>query len=286
MSSLFYTTTNSIDEEIKNDIEIYSIRDPNNIVGEFPENSIDQTKGKDNISIEELLKIFSNNNSNIDNPVSNRNSPLFSILIKKKRGKQNEKNKKSPHLSTDFDNLQRKIQVHFFTFIINLSNDAIKAVLGSKTPYNFKQIDYKLKIKISYQNVSDLHKLAIKDILKMKISPKNKNFSEFVNNEILNAVCQLSKLLQNFFNIKYLEFFNDFYFNEEKETNKVVFEGKEIPFSKETKNFYHLLKKYENYKTLLINSAKRVYFYGYDSLIRNNSFATFKKDIELKESEN
>ena len=286
MSSLFYTTTNSIDEEIKNDIEIYSIRDPNNIVGEFPENSIDQTKGKDNISIEELLKIFSNNNSNIDNPVSNRNSPLFSILIKKKRGKQNEKNKKSPHLSTDFDNLQRKIQVHFFTFIINLSNDAIKAVLGSKTPYNFKQIDYKLKIKISYQNVSDLHKLAIKDILKMKISPKNKNFSEFVNNEILNAVCKLSKLLQNFFNIKYLEFFNDFYFNEEKETNKVVFEGKEIPFSKETKNFYHLLKKYENYKTLLINSAKRVYFYGYDSLIRNISFATFKKDIELKESEN
>ena len=286
MSSLFYTTKNSIDEEIKNDIEIYSIRDTNNLVGEFPENSIDQTKGKDNISIEELLKIFSNNNSNIDNPVSNRNSPLFRILIKKKRGKQNEKNKKSPHLSTDFDNLQRKIQVHFFTFIINLSNDAIKAVLGSKTPYNFKQIDYKLKIKISHQNVSDLHKLAIKDILKMKISPKNKNFSEFVNNEILNTVCQLSKLLQNFFNIKYLEFFNDFYFNEEKEINKVVFEGKEILFSKETKNFYHLLKKYENYKTLLINSAKRVYFYGYDSLIRNNSFITFKKDNELKESEN
>ena len=293
MSSLFYTTTNSIDEHSYNDREIYSIRDPNyidqndkNLFDVFPENLIGQTKEKDNISIEELLKIFSNNNLIVDNPASIRNSPHFLILSKKKRGKPNEKNKKSQHLSTDFDNLQRKIQVHFFTFIINLSNDAIKAELGSKTPYNFKQIDYKLKIKISHKNVSNLHKLAIKDILKMSISPKNKNFSEFINNEILNVVCQISKLLERFFNIKYLEFFNDFYFNEEKETNKVVFEGKEIPFSKETKNFYHLLKKYENYKSLLIDCAKRVYFYGYDALIRNNSFVTFKKDIELKESEN
>ena len=272
------TLLNSIDEYSYNNGEIYSISDPGNL--------IEQTNETDNISTEGLLKIFPNNNINIYNPVPNRNSPLFRILSKKKRGKPNEKCKKSPHLSTDFDNLQRKIQVHFFTFIINLSNDAIKAVLGSKTPYNFKQIDYKIKIKISQTDVSNLHKLAIKDILKMKISPKNKNFSEFINNEILNAVCQLSKLLEKFFNIKYLEFFNDFYFNEEKETNKIVFESKEIPFSKETKNFYHLLKKYENYKTLLINSAKRVYFYGYDTLIRNNSFVTFKKDLELKESDN
>ena len=293
MSSLFYTTTNSIDEHSYNDREIYSIRDPNyidqndkNLFDVFPENLIGQTKEKDNISIEELLKIFSNNNLILDNPVSIRSSPLFLIQSEKKRGRQTEKSKKSQHLSTDFDNLQRKIQVHFFTFIINLSNDAIKAVLGSKTPYNFKQIDHKLKIKISHKNVSNLHKLAIKDILKMSISPKNKNSSEFINNEILNVVCQISKLLESFFNIKYLEFFNDFYFNEEKEINKVVFEGKEIPFSKETKNFYHLLKKYENYKSLLIDCAKRVYFYGYDALIRNNSFVTFKKDIELKESDN
>ena len=255
MSSLLYTTTNSIDEHSNNDREIYSISDSNYY----------------NISIEELLEIFSNNNLILDNPVSNRNSPLFLILSEKKRGRQT-KSQKSQHLSTDFDNLQRKIQVHFFTFIINLSNDAIKAELGSKTPYNFKQIDYKLKIKISHKNVSNLHKLAIKDILKMSISPKNKNFSEFINNEILNVVCQISKLLESFFNIKYLEFFNDFYFNEEKEINKIVFEGKEIPFSKETKNFYHLLKKYENYKSLLIDCAKRVYFYGQIIIYVNNIY--------------
>ena len=298
MKSLFNTTIYSIDECFNNDIELNSIngqydteQNEKFLYETLPEQFIYQIKEKDSLSEEESLKIFPNNNLAKDSPdyqikfVSNKHSPPFVILGEKKRGRQSEKSKKPKHICTDFDNLQRKIQVHFFTFIINLSNDAIKAVLGSNTPYNFKQIDYQLKILISHKNVSYLHKLAIKDILKMRISPRNKKYSYFINNDTLNAVCHLSKLLENFFDIKYLEFFNDFYFDEEKETNKVIFEGKEIPFSKETKNFYHLLKKYENYKTLLIDSAKSVYFYGYDALIRNNSFVT-SKDIELNEWDN
>ena len=156
--------------------------------------------------------------------------------------------------------------------------------MGSKTPYNFKQIAHKIKILISYDNVNILNKSAIKDIIKMEISPKYKKNTYFINNETtLNAVCLLSKVLKDFFDINYLEFFNDYYFNEKKETNKVIFEENEIPFSKGTKNFYHLLKKFENYKTLLIDCAKRVYFNVYNSLIKNKSFAIFKKDIELNE---
>ena len=292
MTSIFYTTTISNDEYSSSDIELYSIKDDQNLFSTISGKCNSQTKEKDNLSEEELLKIFSNDNLDKEYPDceikldSNKNSRPFVILCKKKRGIQSKNCKKSHHLSTDFDNLQRKVQVHFFTFIVNLSNDALKAVLGPKTPYNFKQIDYKLKILISHKNVNTLHKLAIKDILKMKISPKNKKYSPFINNDILNVVCHFSKKLENFFNIKYLDFFNDFYFNEEKETNKVIFEGIEIPFSKETKNFYHLLKKYENEKNLLIDSAKIVYFYGYDTLIRNNPFVTSKKDIELKEWNN
>ena len=295
MNSPFYTTTNSIDEDSINEIELDSIRAQNSIVLKekylfdvYPKTFISQTKEID----EELLKIFPNNNSDEDNQDyqtnsdSNINSHRFRISKKKNRGKQTEKAKKFQHLSTDFDNLQRKIQVHYFTFIINLSNDALKAVLDSKTHYQFKQISYKSKILISHENVNRLHKSTIKDILKNPISPKNKNYPKLFNNDLLNFACNESKLLERFFNIKYLDFFNDFYFNEEKETNKVIFEGIEIPFSKETKNFYHLLKKYEKDKALLIDSAKSVYFYGYDALVKNNSFVTFKKDIELKEPDN
>ena len=299
MISAFNTIINSFDEEEYKDIESYSqgdlnyiVQNENYLINPFKEQVMDQIKEEKHLSEKQLLKIFPKNDlcnvppdEHIES-LSNRNPPLFMIFVEKKRGRQTNTCKKTQHLSTDFDNLQRKIQVHFFNFIINLCNDAIKAELGSKTPYKFKQINYKLKILISHENVNKLHKLAIKDLLKMEISPKNKKYSKFINTYILNAVCHLSKLLENFFEINYLEFFNDFYFNEEKETNQIIFEGKKIPFSKGTENFYHLLKKNENSKTLLIDSAKSVYFYGYDKLIKKNSFVTSKKDIELNEWNN
>jgi hypothetical protein len=289
--SISNTRANSIDNDSNNDKETDSISSLNDFEQNekclfelFHEILINPTEEK----IKQVsLKIFSNNNNLAEeNHISNRYSPFFVTKKKKNRGRETKNMNKPKHLSTEFDNLQRKIQVHFFTFIVNLSNDAIKAVLGSKTPYNFKQIDYKIKILTSHHNVINLHKLLIKDVLEMKISPRNKNYSEFINKETLNIVCHLSKPLKDFFDIKYLEFFNDFYFNKEKEAYKVIFKEYEIPFSKKTKNFYQLLKKYENEKTLLINSAKRVYFNGYDALIRSNSFIIFKKDTKLNEENN
>ena len=269
---MFFTTIIPFDEDSNNDIESDSRDDPNNM----------------DISEEELLEIFQSNLVNIAPDyqielVPRRHSPLFTTDKEKYRGKQVINPKKPRHSRKAFDNLQRKIQVHFFTFIIRLSNDAIKAVLGSKTPHNFKQIDYQLKILINHEEVNNLHKLAIKDLMEKEISPKNKKSSANTNKDTLNKVCQISKSLKDFFDIKYLDFFNDFYFNEEKETDKITFKGKEIPFSNKTKNFYHLLKKYEKDKSLLIDAAKSIYFNGYDSLIRNNSFVTSRKDIELNE---
>ena len=285
--SIFNSIINSIDKGSNNEIETDSIRNYEQNEKYLFETSqeifINPTEEKIN---QALLKIFSINNLAENNHASNRYFPSFIIEKQKKRGRQTKNMKKPQHLKTDSDNLQRKIQIHFFTFIVNLSNDAIKTVFGSKTSYNFKQIDYKCKILISHHDVNNLHKLAIKDILKMKISPKIKNYSEYINKDTLNIVCNLSTLLEDFFDIKYLDFFNDFYFNKEKEAYKVIFEGLEIPFSKRTRNFYHLLKKNENYKTLLSNNAKTVYFNGYDSLIRNNSFITSKKDIQLNERDN
>ena len=44
----------------------------------------------------------------------------------KKRGRNRSKNfDKSVHGSKDFDNLQRKIKVHFLSFLINFCNDAL-----------------------------------------------------------------------------------------------------------------------------------------------------------------
>lgn len=211
---------------------------------------------------------------------------LFNIVNYKKRGKISTGLKKIKHLSYDFDNLQRKIQVHYLTFIINLCNDALRTEFGNNIPYNFKQIDYQLKKIINLKYVNMLKLKTIKEILKMRISPKNKKFSRNNNSVVLDIVCNKSSFLNDFFDFKYLEFFDKFYFNEEKKTDRIIFQGKEIVFSSKTKPFFHLIKKYEAFKNLIIDSAKSIYFYGYNSLIGNNSFKIVKNEnveIEIKE---
>ena len=211
---------------------------------------------------------------------------LFNTVNYKRRGKISTGLKKIKHLSYDFDNLQRKIQVHYLTFIINLCNDALRTEFGNNIPYNFKQIDYQLKKIINLKYVNMLKLKTIKEILKMRISPKNKKFSRNNNSVVLDIVCKKSSFLNDFFDFKYLEFFDKFYFDEEKKTDRIIFQGKEIVFSSKTKPFFHLIKKYEAFKNLIIDSAKSIYFYGYNSLIGNNSFKIVKNEnveIEIKE---
>ena len=250
---------------------------------------------KESLSIEDVQNalaqpFFEKNMEEIETKektfLSAQKNSLFNIVNYKKRGRFSIGYKKNKHLSSDFDNLQRKIQVHFLTFVVNLCNDALKSEFGSKPIYNFKQIDYEIKKIINHKFVNKLHLKPIKEILKMRISPKNKKFSEDNNSLVLKLACEHSTFLNGFFDIKYLEFFDRFYFNEEKQIDRITFQGKEIVFSKNTKPFYQLIKKYENHKNLLIDSAKSIYFYGYNSLIGNNSFKIMKnesKDIELKE---
>ena len=101
--------------------------------------------------------------------------------------------------STIFNVIQIKIQVHFITFLIRLANDALKTVFGKKTKFQFKDVKYKLKKIINYNYVENLKKKTYGDILQMIISPKNKNFGENANKQILIKVCEDSFELKKLF---------------------------------------------------------------------------------------
>ena len=105
-------------------------------------------------SIKEIQDIFiSQNNLNNERELEKMDNlslflspqPFFNIKKYGKRGKVSLGRKKNEYLSCDFDNVQRKIQVHYLSFVIDFSNDALKAEFGQKTVYNFKQIDYQIK---------------------------------------------------------------------------------------------------------------------------------------------
>ena len=180
----------------------------------------------------------------------------FQTFLKKKRGKkpklENLKTSKKSHGSMDFDNIQRKIQVHFFNFLISLANDKVEQIFGKKSKYQFKDVKYELKRIVNHKNIEYLKGCKYSDIIKMKISPKNKKFSEDTNKNIYFKITQLSKELKDYI-------FQKYYFELKPNEKEINFEGKIIPLSLKTKGFYNLLEK-NKFSKKFNDIIKDVYF--------------------------
>ena len=185
---------------------------------------------------------------------------LFKTKKLQKRGRKQQiqtsfnsnKPKRKIHSKTDDDNVLIKIQVHFLTFLINITNDLIEPYFQAKKKnIFFRQINYDDKKTITLEHISQLKRSSIKDILQMKISPKCRNYGEDYNKKNYNYI--LEKInndkdlewINNFFNLNYLELFEKYYYTYNKRNN-FYFQDKKINFSKKTKTFYNLLEKNKN----------------------------------------
>lgn len=217
---------------------------------------------KTNEEIEE-----SNDNINSISIPTETNIKEYGQILQKKRGRKGTQNeKKKIHANDQFDNLLRKIQVHYFNFIIDFCNDALRKEF-CKTKDEFKYINYKNKTTINFEYISSLRNLSIKDILKMEISSKYTSYKKTVNEELFNRIESHSQWLDKLFEMNYLELFQ-YYYNEEKPLSKIVLDEKEIILSPDTKSFNDILKKNENLSKKLIDTAKTVYF-KYDNGSKN-----------------
>ena len=183
---------------------------------------------------------------------------LFSIESHKRRGKLRLKNGPIIHRSDSFDNLLRKIQVHFLNFLIDFCNDALKTEYEN-SDYSFKQIKYyKVKQEIKYSYLKNLKHCSIKDILNFDISLKYLNFDRKHNKKLLEKIESSSIWLYNLFQMNYLQLFK-YYYNDGKPLNKIYFMEREIFLTPKTKSFYCLLEKNLNLKNEIIGVAKRCY---------------------------
>ena len=102
----------------------------------------------------------------------------------KRRRKEKIKNKKI-HTASDDDNILRKIQVHFLSFVTNYINDIIKKFISDKKVPLFKNIDYKIKKLVNHKFIEELKSKNIAELLQLRPSPKMKIHDEYVNKNIL-----------------------------------------------------------------------------------------------------
>ena len=106
----------------------------------------------------------------------------------RKRGRKSLKEGKRQHNALDQDNIIRKIQVHFLSFIIFFCNDLINTVFSGNKDLSFKNIQYELKKTVNHAYIENLKSKTIGDILQLKASPKNKKFDGDINKKTFDYI--------------------------------------------------------------------------------------------------
>ena len=274
-----YLTSNIHNKPIAFPLNVYSLNlnEPENISLEEVKNIMNETKI--NIDEDEYEDIYFTKKPKIDFQSIDSSTKMTTLpenkeekvsktinfqtksFINQKRGrkvkKENNTLKNRIHSASDFDNIQRKIQVSYITFLVRFGNDAIKSVFGKKTKYNFKDVNYELKKKVNYENIEYLKQCNYSDIIQMKISPKNKKHGENENKETFNEICQYSDKLKKLFEKNYLYIFQNYYCRIKNEVNV---DGIKIKLSPRTKTLFNLLDKNEPDKDKFQSVIKDVYF--------------------------
>ena len=244
------------EEDKKKDSQISSISK----VNYFESPSISTTNSAQ-IKSNQKDDIFQKNKFNIIKDNSDANLIKFKKILYKKRGRKSLKICKRQHSALDEDNIIRKIQVHFISFIIDFTNDVIHSVYPNNKNLFFKSINYEYKKTVNHSYIQELLSKNIGEIVRLEASPKNKKFDKNINNNIYEKLCN-NELFKNYFKISYLDMFNKYYYQDKREID--VF-GIKVTLSQRTKLFSDLLGKNNTSEKKIIE-------------ISGQYFVNFKKD--------
>ena len=209
---------------------------------------IELNNGNDLIMNDLLLndfEDFENSYNNILNSTGKKFIFKSFSALKKKRGRigQKKENSKRVHSSTDFDNIYRKIQVHYLNFIVQFINELIQHLIPNAKKLRFLYIDYNIKKTVNHEAIMSLKEKKIGNTLTLTPSRKYKfrnslNNNQNINEEVYNELNESCEILRNLFDMNYLCFFNKYYISKSKTIR--IYE-KEINFTK-PKFFCDLLK--------------------------------------------
>ena len=200
---------------------------------------------KENIFKESKDNNIENINESFRNEEKDSSENIFIQLSRKKRGRNKIKGSNEIvkiHDKFSTDNLLRKIQVHYMSFIVSFLNEILE-VLGLKE--RFFKLDYEFKKNVNKKFVLSLKEKTIGEIICNKISIKYRKQKEDTNKIIYEQIKE-NKVLNNILSENYLSLFKKVYYKSNK-----IFNLKEygidinIVLSKKVKMYKDLLKDNE-----------------------------------------
>ena len=168
-----------------------------------------------------------------------------------KRGRKKIKNnidgKGKTHDKNAADNLLRKVQVHYLTFIISFINEILQK-LGINQ--QFSNLNYKFKRNVNKQFVESLKAKNIGQIICNEISPK---YKEKEDNALIFEKIE-DEVLKKILSENYLTLFRKIYYNKSNSINLREYGlDKTIILSKKVKMFNDLKKRIDSKNGYKIN---------------------------------
>lgn len=240
--------------------------------------------------------IFQNNNNNFTEENQEKKTNLFTIKLLHKRGRKacSEENKimtlktmetlgnknrkrrrERKHGKNSFDNVQRKVQIHYINFLINLCNDILKSIYGQDTTKRFLDIEHKIKQKVSAEYFNHLKNLTLLEILSLNVSNKYAVRKNTDNNiKIIKELVNTEPKIKYFFLAKHLDLFRKYYINEGKKLTEFEYNGIKISISKITECYSDLINKNIGSKAIINEVINNVYFDGIVHLFNKKIFLT------------
>ena len=146
---------------------------------------------------------------------------LFPEKKKNKRKKEHDKFEK--------DNVMRKINIHFISFIVKFVNYNIKRFISNNHPL-FANLSYDFKKNINNNTFKELKSKTIGEVLKNEGSNKNKrnmNYQKDENEKLYNFLHE--SVLRDLLDINYIQFFRQVYMQPPGNTELEVLKKYKIP---------------------------------------------------------
>jgi len=252
---------------LPNSFPFLSESNSNYLIDNFSEDILSIYSKYDIFNTRSFLSDFNSVNSpEISELENNSKKRPFKTEIHNKRGRKIIKeSKKAEHTARYIDNITRKIQVHFLTFLVNLINDIISTFSLEEIRYkdiSMKHFDYKEKSNITKEYFENMKKSSIKELFEnINITSKNKRCGENINKENIKKLIEYDyDYFSNLFEKDYLFLFR-LYYNNGKPLNKLSLFGKTINISDKVEPFYDLIQvpKNKELKFELIEGAKKYF---------------------------
>ena len=164
---------------------------------------------------------------------------------KTKRGRErkikeneNENKKEKFHDKNTSDNLIRKIQVHYLSFVVSYLNDILNNLNYS---IQFLNLNYKFKRNIKRDFFQSLKKKTIGEIISNEISIKYKGKEKNFNKNLYEQIKD-NEVLNKIFEDNYIKLFRKIYYKSKEKINlKEYGLNKDIYLSKNVKMLNNLL---------------------------------------------